>query len=133
MKKIILVLVVFAFTTGAYAQRDSTKVRTNERDFNKTQNKQNKPAIKTHPDGVMMKKGKMMRVQNGQISALDTDITLSNGTKIMKDGSFTKKDGSKTKIKEGEHLDAAGKVTRIKANKKKTMYLVPDSTKNIKR
>ena len=67
------------------------------RDINNKQNQniQNNPVDKLQTDGVVMQNGKMMQVKNGQTTVLDQDVTMSNGTKIMTDGTCIKKDGSK--------------------------------------
>ena len=131
MKKLILVFAVIVITAGAYAQADSTKRKMSPPDMNNTQNQnlQNNPDGKSHPDGVLMQNGKMMKVKNGQLSSLDNDFTMSNGTKIMSDGTCVKKDGTKMTMKEGQHMDMSGNMTHMKTNKDKNMELVPDSTR----
>src|SRR5665647_1828043 len=136
MKKLILVFIAIAITAGAYAQAGSTNRKMSPQDLNNTQkqNLQNNPVDKPHPDGVMMQNGKMMMVKNGQMTSLDHDMTMSNGTKIKSDGTCIKKDGTKKMMKEGQHMDMSGNMIPMKTNKDKNMYLVPDSTKkkNIK-
>lgn len=143
MKKVIVVFAAIAITAGAYAQADTASKKKSSpydanygmnqnRDMNNDQNQnvQNNPVDKTHPDGVMMQNGKMMKVSNGQMTSLqENDMTLSNGTKIMSDGTCIKKDGSKVMMKEGQHMDMSGNMTPMKTNKDKNMYLVPDSTR----
>lgn len=94
------------------------------------QNLQNNPLGKTHPDGVIMRNGKIMKVEKGEMTILDKDMTMSNGTKLMSDGSYTKKDGSKRTFKEGQHIDMEGNMVTTKTNQEKNMYLVPDTTRN---
>ncbi|MCA1758695.1 MAG: hypothetical protein LC658_02905 [Bacteroidales bacterium] len=85
----------------------------------------------SNSDGVMMQNGKMMKVKNGQKTALqDNTMTMSNGTKIMSDGTCIKKDGTKTTMKEGQHMDMSGNMVPTKTNKDKNMYLIQDSTRN---
>jgi hypothetical protein len=131
MKKLIGVFVAIAITTGAYAQAGSTNGSTTPQELktNQNQNMQNNPVGKSHADGVMMQNGKMMQVKNGQLTSLDQDLTLTNGTKVKSDGTCVKKDGTKMTLKEGQHLDMSGKVTNMSTNKDDNMYLVPDSTK----
>lgn len=131
MKKIILVFVAIAITAGAYAQASSINRKMSPQDMNNNQNKsvQNHPVDKSYPDGVMKKNGKMMMVKNGQMTSLDHDMTMSNGTKIKSDGTCIKKDGTKKMMKEGQHMDMSGNMIPMKTNKDKNMYLVPDSTK----
>ncbi len=92
MKKIFLLSLAILFAFGLYAQEK--------------------------PDGVIMKDGKMMVVKDGKISVMDKDLLLSNGTKIMSNGTIVKKDGSKIMMKEGDYKDMSGNVV-------KNMYLVP--------
>jgi hypothetical protein len=132
MKKLFLGLAAIAMTVGAYAQSDVTPGKTNPQDVNRSQKQtyQNDPIDKTHPDGVVMQDGKLMKVTNGQLVALDQDLTLSNGTKIMRDGTLVKEDGTRTLLEEGQHLDMMGNLTPAEEHKDRNMYLVPDSTKN---
>ena len=131
MKNLILVFVAFVITTGVYAQGDSTKRNMSPQDMNNNQNQnvQNHRAGKSHPDGVMLQNGKMMMVKNGQTTILDHDMNMSNGTKIMSNGTCIKKDGTKIMLKEGQHIDMFGNMISMKTNKKKNMYLVPDSNR----
>jgi len=146
MKKLFVVFVAIAISAGAYAQTGLTNGTTSPKEVkskqnqnesnnpqdlkkNQNQNMQNNSFDKSHPDGVMMQNGKMMQVKNGQLSSLDNDVTLSNGTKIMSDGTCIKKDGTKMTMKEGQHMDMSGNLTPMKTNKDNNMYLVPDSTK----
>lgn len=131
MKKVILLFAAIAITAGAYAQTDSTNTKLSPRDMNhkQIQHMQHSPVHESHPDGVMMKNGKMMMVKNGQFTALDHEMIMKNGTKVMADGTCTKKDGTKMLMKDGEHLDMSGNLTPSKAKKDKNMYLVPDSTR----
>lgn len=131
MKKLIGVFVAIAITAGAYAQAGSTNGSTSPQELktNQNQNMQNNQVDKSHADGVMMQNGKMMQVKNGQMTSLDHDLTLTNGTKVKSDGTCVKKDGTKMTLKDGQHLDMSGKVTSIDKNKDVNMYLIPDSTK----
>lgn len=132
MKKLILIFAAIAITAGAYAQAGSAIRIMSPRDRYNSQKEdlQNKPIEKSHPDGVIMQNGKMMKVQNGKMTNLDNDITMSNGTKVMSDGTYIKKDGTKMTLKEGQHIDMQGKIIFIKTDKDKNMHHVPDSTRN---
>jgi len=129
MKKLILVFVAVAITAGAYAQPDSLNRKMNLQDNRQYQNVQNNPVDKSLADGYVMQNGKIMQVKNGQTTLLERDITMSNGTKITGDGTCIKKDGSKMKFKEGQHMDMSGNMGPLKTNKDKNMYLVPDTTR----
>ncbi len=39
---------------------------------------------------------------------MEKDVTLSNGTVIMSNGYYMKKGGTKTMMKEGQHMDIFG-------------------------
>jgi hypothetical protein len=76
---------------------------------NQHQNMQNNPGDKFYPDVVLMQNGKMMSMKNGQMTLIqDNNMTLSNGTKIMSDDTWITKDGTKTMMKEGQHMDMSG-------------------------
>ena len=64
----------------------------------------------TESDGLMMKNGKMMETKNGNITEMNYNITLANGTKVMNDGSIINKSGNKMKLKEGGFIDFYGKM-----------------------
>jgi len=144
MKKLILVFSAIVITAGVFAQTDSTnrKMRPADinntddglnpnRDMNNNQNRniQNNSDNNSHVDGVMMQDEKMMMVKNGQLSVLDHEMTMRNGTKILSDGTYIKKDGTKMVMKEGQHIDMSGNLIPMKTNHDKDIYLVPDSTK----
>lgn len=141
MKKLSLVFAVVAITAGAYAQTDST-TRMNQPNINiqddksqswdntdkQNQNIQSNPVDVSFRDGVTMQNGKVMNIINGKSTILDRELTLGNGTKVMANGAYIKKDGTRLMLKEGQQLDMSGNLV-TKTNKDKNIYLVPDSTK----
>lgn len=141
MKKTILIIAGALLSIGLFAQTDSAR-KTNsnnppvdnnmnrgtdnntirDKDINDmnsdrtmTQPSQGKP----HPDGVMMQNGKIWMVQNGKTTMLDHDMRMSNGTKIMRNGSYTSMDGKKMMLTEGQHMDMSGKIIMMKDSKPK--------------
>lgn len=50
----------------------------------------------------MVKDGKTMVEKGGLTNAVSKDVTLSDGTKVMVNGTVMKKDGTKIKLSEGE-------------------------------
>ena len=69
------------------------------------------PAMAVEKDGVMMKDGKMVRLQDGKdIGRMDRETTMSNGTKIMMNGKMVMKDGKATRLQEGQSLMLDGKL-----------------------
>ncbi len=63
---------------------------------------------------VMMQEGKVTIMKNGKMIPVKAFTPLSNGTKVMSDGTIIKKDGSKTMLKEGECLNMAGEIVPMK-------------------
>ena len=69
------------------------------------------PAMAVEKDGVMMKDGKMVRLQDGKdIGRMDRETTMSNGTKIMMNGKMVMKDGKAIQLQEGQSLMLDGKL-----------------------
>lgn len=141
MKKFFLLLFAMTIYIAANAQNDSLN-----KSMNTQSTYQNQDATSNmHPDGYMMKNGKMVEVKNGAVIPMENDVTLSNGMKVMSDGRYQKRNGAVLVLKEGEHIDRSGKVIPMENRsnssknmnvkpKKGDMLLVPDSTaKNMKR
>jgi hypothetical protein len=59
---------------------------------------------------VMMENGKVVMMKNGSMKTVQNYTPLSNGTRVMSDGTIMKKDGTKTMMQEGECLNMAGEV-----------------------
>ena len=110
MKKIIVVLagVLFAFAVNAQDTKTEAKPQAAP------------GAVTKHPmhDYMTMKDGKMMVMKDGKMAAMDKDMDLSNGDKLMMDGNVVKKDGSKMMMKEGDRMMMNGTM-RSAADKKK--------------
>ncbi|MGH7923577.1 MAG: DUF6799 domain-containing protein [Candidatus Binatus sp.] len=71
-------------------------------------------------DGVMMHDGKMMMMKAGQpATAMDHEVTMSDGTIVEVDGAVKSKDGKEFHLQDGEmimmdgHLMKGGKPTRM--------------------
>ncbi|MEO6315744.1 MAG: DUF6799 domain-containing protein [Chitinophagaceae bacterium] len=75
-----------------------------------TSHAQDKMGKQKMKDCVMMKDGKMMMMKDGKTMMMDQDMTLKNGTMIMKDGNVKMKDGKTMMMKEGESMDMNGKM-----------------------
>ena len=67
----------------------------------------------TNSDGVMMTDGKMMVMKNGQTTRMSREMTMANGVKIMSNGTIIQKDGSRRRLKEGQHMDMVGMITPV--------------------
>ena len=71
---------------------------------------QDKMGNKKMKDCVMMKDSKMMVMKDGKTMMMDQDMTMKNGTMVMKDGTVKTKDGKTSMMKEGDSMDMNGKV-----------------------
>jgi uncharacterized protein DUF6799 len=69
------------------------------------------PVMAVEKDGVMMKDGKMWRLQDGkEIGRMDRETTLSNGTKVAMSGKMMMKDGKEMQLQEGQIIMLDGKM-----------------------
>ena len=69
------------------------------------------PVMAAEKDGVMMKGGKMWRLQDGkEIGRMDRETTLSNGTKVAMNGKMMMKDGKESQLQEGQTIMLDGKL-----------------------
>jgi hypothetical protein len=67
--------------------------------------------VAAEKDGVMMKDGKMTRMQDGkEIGRMDRETTMSNGTKVMMNGKMMMKGGKEMQLKEGQIVMMDGKM-----------------------
>ncbi|MBK9636411.1 MAG: hypothetical protein IPO63_00780 [Bacteroidetes bacterium] len=136
MKNLFITVFAMMLVVNAYAQTDTSTKKMMPPDFNKSTNdgmdlqqdsnnysrdtKHNLDSIpkqrslENHPDGVMMKGGKMWLVKNQKMYILDKTVTLSNGTIVTSDGSYMNKEGIKRVFREGEHMDMTGKIIPMK-------------------
>jgi hypothetical protein len=55
-------------------------------------------------DQITMKDGKMMVVRNGETMPLDEDITLADGTRVMRNGQILMANGTARMMREGETM-----------------------------
>lgn len=72
-------------------------------------------APKTHnlqqqKDYVLLKDGKAHLVKGGNITPIESDMTLTNGTVISPNGSVKSAEGTTVLLKEGEKIDLDGKL-----------------------
>jgi hypothetical protein len=67
--------------------------------------------VAAEKDGIMMKDGKMTMMQDGkEITRMDRETTLSNGTKVMMKGKLVTKDGKEMQLQEGQMVMMDGKM-----------------------
>jgi hypothetical protein len=64
-------------------------------------------------DGIMMSGGKMVVMQNGKRNTtLDKSVTMSDGTRVRPDGSIQMKDGTESRLRQGEMIMMDGHIMR---------------------
>jgi len=108
MKKIFVFLFISLLGTGAFAQNDKKMDKMDKMNSEKTMKGK---------DCVMMKDGKMMMMKNGKMMEMDKDMTMSDGTICMKDGTCKMKDGKTMMMKEGDKCYMNGKMGKMKMDK----------------
>jgi len=98
MKNLILLIVAFTISVGAYSQ-------------------ESKMDQKKMKDCCMMKDGKMMCMKGGKTMPMTMDMTMKNGTMVMKDGKVKMKDGKTMMMKNGDAVDMDGKMMKMPMDK----------------
>jgi hypothetical protein len=69
------------------------------------------PVVAAEKDGVTMKDGKMVRLQEGKdIGRMDREMTMSNGTRVNMKGKMIMKDGKEGQLQEGQIMMLDGKL-----------------------
>ena len=69
------------------------------------------PVMAVEKDGVMMRDGKMWRLQDGkEIGRMDRETTMTNGTRVMMSGKMVMKDGKEMQMQEGQTMMLDGKM-----------------------
>jgi hypothetical protein len=76
-------------------------------------------AMAEEKDGIMMKNGKVQRLQEGKdIGPMDRTTTMSNGTKVMMNGKIITKDGQQSHLEEGQVMMLDGRLLEGRAASK---------------
>ena len=71
--------------------------------------------VAAEKDGVMMKNGKVAKMQDGKdIGPMDRATTMANGTKVMMNGKIMTKDGQASQLQEGQVMMLDGKLIDAK-------------------
>ena len=101
MKNLSLLIIAFAFccTASAQSTSDTTHHRTHHQ-YSQTKNSEH----------YVMQDGKLMMDKNGTMSAVNSDVTLSNGTTITTDGKVTWKSGKTQTLENGERIGSNGHI-----------------------
>lgn len=64
-----------------------------------------------HEGMVMMKAGRMMVVQGGELMAMEEDVLMNDGTRVLADGTVIRTDGTTRTMMEGESIGMDGEIT----------------------
>ena len=67
--------------------------------------------VAAEKNGIMMQDGKLMMMHDGkEVSRMDRETTLSNGTRILMNGKMNMKDGKEMKLQEDQTVMLDGKM-----------------------
>lgn len=66
----------------------------------------------------IMNGGRMATEENKNYSPMEKDVTLTNGTKVMANGTIMTKDGKKVVLKEGQYIATDGTISLKQEAKK---------------
>ncbi len=110
MKIMLIVALVIAFVGGYLVARAKYKPQILElnkmvADKDKTMEK-----MKADANRVVMKDGAVWIIQNGVMSALDHEMSFTNGDKINSEGKITQKDEKEVLLQDGDSVDMDGNV-----------------------
>lgn len=105
MKRLLIMAMAFAFSIAVKAQDTTDK----------------KMHHKMKEDHVMMKDGKLVQMKDGKTMDFVADMTLPNGTVIMKDGNVKKKDGTTVMLKNGDCVMMDGTIKNMDMKKPKDL------------
>lgn len=65
---------------------------------------------------IMMRDGKMLKMEDGKVTEMGKAATMKNGTKVKMNGEYTLSDGTKKMLKEGECMYMDGMVAQCGMN-----------------
>jgi hypothetical protein len=82
-------------------------------------------------DGYAMHQGKMLQIKNGEITPLTQDVTLPNGTKVLRDGTVIAPRKRRQKIQEGYVLNNEGKIVMLEYDMFRYDVIQDHATKTI--
>lgn len=138
MKHYLLITVLLFSSFQSFTQVDSLGNKTNKQEIKDNQKnvdhndnfpdgmnqdpemKQKKKEVNSNTvknlpktDCVMLYKGNMIIIKNGESTLMDHDITMENGTRVSSDGSMHNKTGISKKMNEGEYINMKGDLFNI--------------------
>ncbi len=111
-----LIVVAAMFMIGGYALAEES-----ETGYLTASNTGTVSGVNSQPlamgDYVTMTDGNMMVIRSGMMELMDVNITLPNGTVVMKNGSYRLPNGSVNKMKDGDRIDVNGNLSSDKVHK----------------
>src|SRR3989344_6974410 len=110
MKVMLVVALVIAFVAGYFVARAKYKPQLVELSKMIIDKDQAMEKIKSNANKVMMKDDKVWIVENGMARMMDSDTMMTNGDKVLQDGTVVKTDGTKTILKNGDAVDMNGRM-----------------------
>ncbi len=121
MRKLVLLVCVAAMSAGVFAQVDSRERDRQEKSERNYDQKDKDTMQDELKDGYIVKDGQMMMVSNGTTSVMKRETTLDNGTVLAINGNYTVVDGKPKMLKDGEHLDLNGVISKYRTPKASKM------------
>lgn len=114
MKKLFVSITALLFASGIVFAQNAPTQTTEPAKIKTAQTHAEKCTVK---NCVMMENGKMVVMKNGKTMPMTEDVTLANGTKIMKDGTMILKDGKKSQMKNDDCIAMTGAWDKTPAKK----------------
>ena len=108
MKVVVLIALLAAFAAGYFVSRAKYKPQLVELSKMVSDKDQAMQKMKADSNKIIMKDDKMWVVDQGMVREMDSDIILSNGTKVMSDGKVVMSDGTESMMKNGDAVDMEG-------------------------
>jgi hypothetical protein len=106
MKKTLILFTAFTISTACLNAQDS-----------KPNPKPTTDTMVLVKDCVMMEDNKMMVIKSGRTSAMDSDMTMTNGTVVLTNGTIKTKDGQTMMLKNGYCVYMNGTLGKMKMHK----------------
>lgn len=116
MKVIVLVALIAAFIGGYLVARAKYKPQIIELSNMVTDKDAALQQMKSISNRIMMRDDKVWVVENGTERAMDSDIVMQNGAKVMMDGKVSQSDGSEVIMKNGDAINMSGTMMSTSGN-----------------
>jgi hypothetical protein len=111
MKIMLVIALVIAFAGGYLVARAKYKPQILELNKMVADKDMTMEKMKSDANRVVMKDGAIWVIQNGVMSALDHEMSFTNGDKINSKGKITQKDRKEVLLQDGDSVDMDGNVS----------------------